>query len=260
MKEIDALESELELRYDQITSTTADLRESKKLLKKKSDMSQNRLERERSLKRKYDELRCNHIELLKSHDNIYNQLKEHQLKEEKNDSLQSKIQKDCPIGRKGGRSRWPPHIVQLICEQLVNGTPPSAILSNLVSMFAINEIILDDVPSVNFCRQCCTVVQVLVETLTIKRLAEAEFWDQVFFDGTSRRQVSFSNFIVGLKNSNNNLDTFTLSSCIFPEDETAEKQVEAMISTVSYCLVLRNVLTFISMSLNQYLFPLSLSA
>jgi len=53
-------------------------------------------------------------------------------------------------------------MVQLICEQLVNGTPPSAIPGNITAMFAVDGIVLKEIPSVNFCWQCRSVVQFVV--------------------------------------------------------------------------------------------------
>jgi hypothetical protein len=42
-------------------------------------------------------------------------------------TIQLQIKKERPIGRRGGRSRWPVHVVMLICKFLVNGTPPSVV-------------------------------------------------------------------------------------------------------------------------------------
>jgi DNA repair exonuclease SbcCD ATPase subunit len=183
---VSALGTELEFCREEVKAKAEELRVTKKKLNNVGSVSSARLEREQALKIKYDELQDRYAELKASHENVLSILNHHEQKEQQSNSLESMIQKERPIGRKGGRSRWPPHIVQLICEQLVNGTPPSAIPANIVSMFALNGIVLDDVPSVNYCRQCRTVVQVLVETLTIKRLAETEFWGQIFFNGTKQ--------------------------------------------------------------------------
>ena len=88
---------------------------------------------------------------------------------------------------------------------------------------------------VNFCRECQSVVQTLGETLAVYQIALAENWLQVFFDATSRRQVSFSSFIVGILNPNGAMQPITLSSCIFSDDETSEKQVEAFMEKVCCC-------------------------
>jgi len=75
--------------------------------------------------------------------------------------LQESIKKR-PIGRRGGASWGSIEMVQLICEQLVNGTPPSAIPGNITAMFAVDGIVLKEIPSVNFCWQCRSVVQFVV--------------------------------------------------------------------------------------------------
>jgi hypothetical protein len=69
------------------------------------------------------------------------------------------IKKERAIGRRGGASRWPVHIVLLICELLVNGTPPSAIPANLQSTSAVlRGCEAEELPSINFVRQCRVVV------------------------------------------------------------------------------------------------------
>ena len=89
-------------------------------------------------------------------------------------------------------------------------------------------------PSVRFVRMCRTVVQVLGETMVAIRLGRANFWQQLFTDGTSRRQTSFQNIVIGLKSESEDkvLDPIVVSSCIFLEDETSEKQVEAILDKV----------------------------
>ena len=123
-------------------------------------------------------------------------------------------------------------MVQLICELLLNGTSPSAIPANIVSMFAVLGIELDQVPCVSFCRECRTTCQVVAETLAAYRIGNAPAWLQSFFDGTSRQQIALTTFIIGILNSDNDIVPVTLSSCIFAEDESSEKQVEAMLDMV----------------------------
>jgi hypothetical protein len=51
--------------------------------------------------------------------------------------VQLQINRQRPIGRRGGAKRWHVPVVQLICELLlVNGTPPSAVPLNIQSMNA----------------------------------------------------------------------------------------------------------------------------
>ena len=69
--------------------------------------------------------------------------------------IKMQIKKEKIIGRRGGASRWPVHIVLLICEMLVNGTPPTAVPANLQStQAAFTGVKARELPSVNFVRQC----------------------------------------------------------------------------------------------------------
>ena len=45
-------------------------------------------------------------------------------------------------------------------------------------------------------RQCQVVLQNLNETLSAFRLGNADSWNQVFPDGTTRRQISFQNLVI----------------------------------------------------------------
>ena len=58
------------------------------------------------------------------------------------------------------------HIVLLICEMLVNGTHFFAIPANIqTSCVAFTGVEADELPSVNFVRECQIVLQNLSETL-----------------------------------------------------------------------------------------------
>ena len=106
---------------------------------------------------------------------------------------------DEAASRKGGGRSWPVWVVQMICELLVNGTPPTAIPGNIRTIYeTLYGECEDDVefPSVNFCRQCRIVIQVIGETMAALKLAKAVKWNQLFTDATSRRQVSFQALLV----------------------------------------------------------------
>ena len=49
-------------------------------------------------------------------------------------TIKLEIKRKLTVGRRGGAGRWPVHIVLLICELLVNGTPPSAVPANIQTM------------------------------------------------------------------------------------------------------------------------------
>jgi hypothetical protein len=111
----------------------------------------------------------------------------------------------------------------LICELLVNGTSPAAIPSNIHTMYkTFYGEKPDALPSVNFVRGCCVVVQVIGETVTAIKLGDAETWKQLWTDATSRRQILFTALVIGILGDENDIDPVVVSSCIFMEDERAE--------------------------------------
>lgn len=148
-------------------------------------------------------------------------------------TIKLEIKKERVLGRRGGGSKWPVHIVLLICELLVNGTPPSAVPANIQTMSAaMTGAEAEELPSVNFVRQCRTVLQNLNETLAALRLGKADTWHQLFTDGTSRRQIAFQNLVIALM-EDGKLDPVIVSSCMVLEDETSEKQVKSIVDMVS---------------------------
>lgn len=50
----------------------------------------------------------------------------------------------------------------------------------------------------------------------------------MFSDDTSQRQTALLDLIVGVIDEDKNIHPLILSACIFPENETAEKQVGAI--------------------------------
>ena len=67
--------------------------------------------------------------------------------------LQLEINREQPVGRQGGSSKWPVHILLLICELLVNGTPTSAMPAIIQTMSAamIGQEVTQ-LPCINFVR------------------------------------------------------------------------------------------------------------
>ena len=57
--------------------------------------------------------------------------KELQLLLAKIQEIRWQIKREKPVGRRGGRSRWPVHVMMLIYELRMNGTPPSAVPKNI---------------------------------------------------------------------------------------------------------------------------------
>ena len=134
---------------------------------------------------------------------------------------------------RGGAHTWPLWMVQLILEQLVNGTPPSAISANIASQAALTmpDRPIHELPGINYIRNCRTVLRIIGETMTAYRLAKVPKWEQLFTDGTSRRQVALQNLIVGIM-EDKELMPLILSSSMILEDETSEKQVAAVAAMI----------------------------
>ena len=146
------------------------------------------------------------------------------------------IKRERPIGRVGGSDKWTPEVVLLICELLVNGTAPAAIPPNIQTMYyRMNKgVELKELPSVSFARSCRVVLQNLNDMLAAYKLGTAEHWHQLFTDGTTRRQTTFLNLIIGVLDDDGLMDTVIASSCIFAEEDTSELQVDAIYNKVRY--------------------------
>ena len=71
--------------------------------------------------------------------------------------------------RKGGSHIWPIWIVQLILEQLVNGTLLASISPNIASQFDMAmpgvKVIVQEIPIINFIWSCWTILRISGETL-----------------------------------------------------------------------------------------------
>ena len=124
--------------------------------------------------------------------------------------------------------------MQLICELLVNGMPPSAIPDNIATFlesFYGEEP--KDWPSVNFCRGSCAIVQIIGEVISAIKLASIQDWKQIFFDATTQRETPFLAVVIGLM-TEDGLDHVTVASCIFLEDETAQTTADGVEEKVRY--------------------------
>ena len=136
--------------------------------------------------------------------------------------------------RRGGARRWPVWVVQLICELLVNGTPPSAIPGNIQTMYeTLYGKKPDELPCVNFVRECRVIVEVIGETITAIKLAKAPTWKQLFTDATTRRQIPFTALIIAILGDDDKIDPVVVSLCIFMEDERSETAAQGIVSKVS---------------------------
>ena len=79
-------------------------------------------------------------------------------------TIQPEIKIERQVGRRGGSGKWPFFIVLLICELLVNGTPPSYVPVNIqTTSAALTGTAAFELPSVDFVRKCRVVLQTVNE-------------------------------------------------------------------------------------------------
>ena len=115
-------------------------------------------------------------------------------------------------------------------EQLVNGTPPTAIPANLVSDEAYLVPFLEvHVPAVDFCRRMRGELRIVTETLAALQIATAVNWRQLFTDGTSRRQTALLTAIIAIDGPDGNLLPLVLRGAFIATGETSEQQVADII-------------------------------
>ena len=80
-------------------------------------------------------------------------------------------------------------------------TPPSSVNANIMTMIKTfsPSTVIQELPSIWTIRRARTVLLVIVQTLAAYRIAKADKWEQLFTDGTSRRQISFQNLIISIE-------------------------------------------------------------
>jgi hypothetical protein len=106
---------------------------------------------------------------------------------------------EAAVAAHGGGRQWPPWVVQINCELLVNGTSPAAVPTAMQTMYQmLTGDTPDELPCVSFVRSCRVVVEVIGETIAAIKLADAPTWNQLWTDGTTRRQIPFTALVIGL--------------------------------------------------------------
>ena len=72
----------------------------------------------------------------------------------------------------GRGNEWHLWMLQLVLEMLVNGTPSSAISTDITSQAALTTpgVIIDNLPGDSYIRRCCTILRVIGETLAAYRI------------------------------------------------------------------------------------------
>ena len=107
----------------------------------------------------------------------------------------------------------------------------------------------DDLPCVSFVRSCRVVVEVIGETIAAMKLADAPTWNQLWTDGTTRRQIPFTALVIGLMGEDEDIDPIVVSSCIFMEDECSETQADGIINRVNTKIIAMIALAFLRCSM-----------
>ncbi len=127
--------------------------------------------------------------------------------EEKNKQI-SDLDGACPVEVFGkirhaqrGATLWPLYVWELILEMLINGTPPTAVSSNIVIFIQrfSPRTKIKETPSIWTVRRGRTVLLVVVETLAAYRLSKAKRWGQAHTDGTGRRQIAFQDLAITIE-------------------------------------------------------------
>ena len=132
------------------------------------------------------------------------------------------------VGSGHGHSRWWPWWVRaMIMEQLVNGTPPTAIPRNIACDAAYLVPFLEvKVPNVQLCRRMRGELRIVTETLAAFRIGKAVNWRQLFTDGTSRRQTALLTAIIAIDGPDGELVPIVVRGAFVATGETSEQQVD----------------------------------
>lgn len=103
-------------------------------------------------------------------------------------------------GKKGAPS-WPLFVWEMLLEQLVNGTPPTAVNANIRSI--VERVSpgteIRQLPSIWTIRRARTVLLTVVQALAAYRLAKAGKWGQLNSDETERRQINFQDLVISIE-------------------------------------------------------------
>jgi len=130
---------------------------------------------------------------------------------------------------------WDEWFVQMVLEMLSHRTPPSCIppvtLTVVESLYDDQtENVVRQLPSVQTVREWRSVLVVVTKTLAAYLLGRADSYEQLFTDGTSRRQTAIQNAVVGIL-TEGGFKMVTLSSGILAENETAECLTGSIVRT-----------------------------
>ena len=131
-------------------------------------------------------------------------------------------------------AEWLPHVDKLILEMLSNRTPPTCVQANIYAaakaMFPDFNIVTE-LPSLKHIKNMRTTLWLVTKTLAAYQIGNAKVLKQLHTDGTSRRQSSLIDVVIGLLSDDNEFKTICLDSAIIAEDGTTEKCARAIIGS-----------------------------
>lgn len=121
-----------------------------------------------------------------------------------------------------------------VLEALTNYTPPTAIRKNLVTFAKLFSPTTDfkQLPQVDWIRKCRTVLAVITQVLAAKALAEADSWNSIFTDATTRRHSSKHCLVVDVSTVLKPRPPVLLTANIIPRNDTTETVRNAILHAI----------------------------
>jgi hypothetical protein len=230
IKGLEVMNSEL---VDEAKSAKKAKREAIRLYNKSKETASRRLDQLRLNKKQKNLLKDELTLVLRLQQAQETQLVEYKSMVETMKSSKQNLTCEFKVGRRGG-AHWPLWVTEVCCELLVNGLPPLAIPSSIMTLFAaLYGEEPKKIPSLNYVRQCWVLVPIISETITAMKLAVCPNWAEIFFDATTRRQVPFSAVIISLMGDGpDTIDPIIVLSYVILEDKTLETQVDEIVAKV----------------------------
>ena len=137
-------------------------RQARKRLKNSTDLANKRLDKLLSANEKIGIMKDELTMVLKSNASQQIVLDEYKVMVEGFKSRKRNLQYEKRVGRRGCCKVWPLWVTEAICDLLVHGTPPSAIPSNIATLYATFTCEEpEELPSVNYVRQCRVLIQIM---------------------------------------------------------------------------------------------------
>ena len=203
------------------------LKEKKNMAKKEVRRSQKKLDQLQQVITKKNKIICNNKNELKKYNDMIDEY------ESNNNSILIGKSRN-PHGRKNSTTEtWPIPIMRVIIEMLINGSSPSSIAPNLKTFVEVlcPNIDIKELPSLRYIRNLRGVVRIIGEALAAFRLGRVEKWEQLFWDGTSRRQTAITTMVASIL-EDDEIRPIILTCSHIAEGETAEQTLDSIIKII----------------------------